>query len=500
MTTTVLNLDLQRRRPDGTRRMDPLTIETDRIGAMLVDTWNYHWCMTASERCASFAGRMNHALNTLRALDVQVFWGPTDVADHYAGTRQRERAVSVRRHALPEPIEVQTPELDCYRSGHCMCGPGIDCQVNYGWDAMNPDLQMKSNDLIVDGTEEVYSWCRELGITHLLYLGFHTNMCTTGKPVGIVPMMKTGIHPILARDMTDAISGYEPSDHEHPDQGTFDVVEHLERLIPTIHLESEIRKTGRWEKGRGADPVRITPWGRPARPYQFEDTVAVALSAPFHEGHELYFTTDTSEPTPWSMLYRDRILITRTCTIRAVAFRGAVPVGRESHAYFVRLPAKPPHPDVPLSELTPKRTTVAGYNDYGSTKRPKINEAYTGAPLRLRTVTYRSGIGVEAPSQLLYAIDPSHIRFVALAGVDESMLDDELGRERAMHPAVIFRLFIDGLLIQESPIMRISQEPWRFDTSIASGSRTISLTAAPAHEQSRYNYANWVNAGFVRRQ
>lgn len=495
-----MELDLQQRSSeDNTIVVNKEKIPVSEIGVMLVDTWNYHWCMTATERCGSFVHRMNKALDSARKLGMQIFWGPTDVADQYVGTQQRERAVAIQYQPLPEPIDLNFPPLNCFQAGGCMCGPGIKCLVNYGWDAMNPELRIDHDDLIVEGSQELYSWCKQLGITHLIYMGFHTNVCTTGKPVGIGPMMRLGIRAILARDMTDAISGYDPRDDQTPDRGTVEVIEQLEQVVPTIKMADEFRKVGLWQDDWIVDPVRITPWGKLKRPYQFEESVTITLSVPLIDKCEIHYTIDGSKPTGSSLLYTQPFTINDTLHVRAIAFKHLRAVSLESHGYFVRLPQKPPMPDIHISDIKPIRATVFAYNMYSSKKKPGLDKSYLNVPLKLRRVNYEKGIGVEAPSQLLYTIEPDYDRFVGLAGIDETILEDENGRHRAMYPSVIFRIYIDGNLTTESPIMRISQEPWRFDVKIPQDSKKLSLVAIPSNDMARDNFVNWVNAGFIKK-
>ena len=78
------------------------------------------------------------------------------------------------------------------------------------------------------------------------------------------------------------------------------------------------------------------------------------------------------------------------------------------------------------------------------------------------------------------------------------MLENENGRNRAMYPTVVFAVYIDGDLMAESPTIRISQEPWRFDVKIPQESKKISLVCVPASGDARENFADWVNAGFIR--
>jgi hypothetical protein len=66
-----------------------------------------------------------------------------------------------------------------------------------------------------------------------------------------------------------------------------------------------------------------------------------------------------------------------------------------------------------------------------------------------------------------------------------------------MHPSVVFKVFIDGKQAAESPVMRISEQPWRFDVRIPPGSKMISLSATDAGNGNKEDLANWCNCGFV---
>ena len=495
----VLQLTLLRRdEPDGPPRTEVVAVDPRRVAVVMVDTWNFHWCLTAASRCGSYVERFNVALEGCRALGMPVFWCPTDVADHYVGTPQRETAIAVPRVELPPSLEIPFRTIETYDSNGCMCGPGIKCRHNYGWDAIHPGLKVLPEDLMPEGTQELYSVCRGRGITHLIYMGFHTNVCTTGKPVGIRAMADAGLQCILARDMTDAITGYDPATGHHPDQQTIDVVAQIETQVPTIHMIDELAEEGLWPVDRPVDPVRVAPWGTPERPYLFEESTVVTLSAPLTPGASLRYTTDGTSPNAGSPEYANPFVVDQTTTLRTAGFDSA---GRticlETVALLVRLPPRPPLPDLPLVDLTPLRATCSGFHAYGSRKQPVLNRSYSGGEIVLRGESYAAGIGVDAPSQLLYAILPEYRRFVGRAGVDEGIVADDLGRAVAMYPSVVFRVYIDGRLAAESPPMRIQHEPWRFDVEIPSGSRAISLVAADGGNGNRHDLADWIEAGFV---
>lgn len=495
----LLSLEVQTRDAANQPSRRLLEVDSRRVGLVVVDCWNFHWCMTATQRCGSFAERFNRAAAGARQLGMTVCWCPTDVADQYVGMEQRERAVALPRTPLPKSLEIPFRTLTCFESNGCMCGPGLKCQHNYGWDAMNPVVEIAADDFIPEGTEELYSLCRDRGLTHLIYMGFHTNVCTTGKPVGIRNMANAGLVCLLARDMTDAISGYEPNQKQHPDRGTLEIIEQLETQVPTVDLAAEWSKLDLWPKDELLDPVRIAPWGTPRRPYLFEEATTVTLSAPLEPVAAIHYTLDGSEPTMQSPAYERPFAVRDTTTLRTAAFDSASQrqVCRSSEALLVRLPPLPPAPDVSLTDIQPLRATCCGFHAYGSKKKPAINQGYGGGTLRLRARDYERGIGVQAPSQLVYEVKPEYRRLVALAGIDETIIADDLGRAVAMHPSVVFEVRIDGKVVAASPVMRIQLEPWRFDVEIPAGARQVALIATAAGDGHAHDLAQWVDAGFV---
>ena len=165
-----------------------------------------------------------------------------------------------------------------------------------------------------------------------------------------------------------------------------------------------------------------------------------------------------------------------------------------SDAHFVRLPAPPPAPDVHLHEIQPMKRQ---YPHKFFFHFPKMSQSYEGKPLRIRRRTYTAGVGMRAPANLRYELKAEYDRFVALAGVDDHLTDASHGAMKAMHPSVVFKVYIDGALAAESPVMRISQEPWRFNVKVPQGSRRINLAATDAGSRSPYDLANWADAGFL---
>ena len=489
-----LQFDLQRRDPQtGEVAITRESVDSKNVGVVIIDPWNYHWCMTASARVGAMAPRWNRALECARKLGMPVMWAPTDVASQYVGTPQRERALAVEYLTVP-----QTRGLSCRFTaavGRCMCGPGIHCVVNYGWDGMNPKLVIAEEDLIVSGLPEIYSLCKQRELTHIIYMGLHTNMCLFGKPPAMKNLHAAGLQCVLCRDINDAFTHYAPDARFTPDDGTAETDRDLERAgIPTINMVDEMRKARVWDEKWMVETVRITPWGTRLRPYQFMDSVVVTLRTPWLEDVQIRYTLDGSRPDSQSTLYEEPLRFSATTALRTTAFRDGKPASLPGDAYFVRLGPMPPEPDVYVDQITPLPRQY-GYNIWFW--HPKPNHSYEGNPLRIRGRKYDKGLGMRAPSNLRYELKGEYDRFVALVGVDDNMLDVHNARFLAKHSSVAFKVSIDGEPTAESPVMRISQEPWRFDVKIPEGARQINLVAVDAGSRSPYDLANWADAGFV---
>lgn len=502
----MLTVDLQRRDPaTGAIKLTTEKVDPKKVGVVVVDMWNFHWCKTSTERVGALVPRMNKSLQILRAMGAQVFLCPTDVADNYVGTPQLEAVLAMERMPLPSAVTLQCPAAP--DGGGCTCGKER-CRGHYGWDGMHPDLIIGENDFIPNDPELLYAICKKRGITHLLYMGVHTQVCLLGKSVGVKRMLEAGMNCILARDLTDAHGMYDPEKGITPDAFTWRVVEHFEKhLTPTINMAETLQKAGKWDEQWVVDPVRIAPWGTVKRPHLFESEITVTLSAPWEKEATIVYTLDGSEPTPNSTRYTAPLKVKDTTLLRTAAFRNGRAVCLPSQGYFAHLEATPPLPDLNLSDLKFTRAVGPGHSPSFTDHRysplsnpPQMDTNNRKQSLKQRGKTYAKGIGVHAPNQMLYELKPEYDRFVALAGVDEHITEVNNASNLGMYPSVVFKVFIDGKLAAESPVMRMLEEPWRFNVLIPKGSKMISLVATDAGNGNKEDLANWVNAGFTTRK
>lgn len=499
-----LELTLQSRDPEtGTVRISKEKVDSRRVGVVAVDVWNFHWCKTATMRVDAIVPRINKALAAARDLGMTVMLCPSDVVENYAGYPQREAVFTLPKVTVPNAVTVTCPPVP--DAGGCACGKER-CAGNYGWDGMHPDLVIGAQDWMPDTQAEVYAICQKNGLTHLIYVGFHTQVCLLGKSMGLKAMKSAGLKCVLARDMTDAHPGYDPARGFTPDLNTEQVVQHFEKhLAATISLEKELAALGLWDPGWVLDPVRVTPWGTKHRPHLFEQSVTVTLAAPLQPGAQIRYTLDGTQPTAESTLYTQPFVITATTQVRAAGFLAGKKVCVESEGSFARLGPIPPAPDVFLGDLQPLRNvgfghTYGGNVRYsGQTKAPQKDRSNLGQELRINRQVYPHGMGVHAPCALMYEVKPEYRRFVGLAGGDENLVRISNGSNLAMYQSVVFKVFIDGREAASSPVMRVLSLAWRFDVPIPADSKIISLVAMDAGDGNREDFADWAEAGFVTR-
>ncbi len=416
--------------------------------------------------------------------------------------------------ALAQPEVPAHGKLACHFTagvGPCMCGPGLSCVVNYGENAIHPDLVIAESDYIASSTEEVYAILKHHRITHVIYLGLHTNMCLFGKPGALKYMADAGLVCWLARDLNDAFTHYDPASGFTPDRGTQQTDEDLERAgIPTINIADEWRKAGLWNEKRIVETVRITPWGKPERPWFFDRAVDVTLSAPWLDNIEIHYTlTPTPNspaaaspkiPNPDSPLYSKPLHLTNTAMLNVVAYRNGRAVSLPTTAYFVQLPPTGPKPDIALEALTPILDPYAKDGAKGWFSIPESGHSFHRKDLRIRGRKYAQGLGFRAPSSVRYSVAPEYDRFVAQVGIADDLLDEMYGFNQVTFAKVVCRVFVDGSLLAESPVLRVSQEPWRFDVSLPKGARHLTLACLDAGGSHVFDLVNWVDAGFTRRQ
>ena len=200
---------------------------------IVCDLWDKHWCKGATARVAEMAPRMNEVVKKLREGGVLIIHCPSETMEFYEGTAPREVMKSVPMIKRKAPPEVKEPRLPIDDSdGGCDDAP--QCPQGNPWRRQIATIEMMEGDAITDSFQ-AYDLMLQRGITSVIIMGVHTNMCVVGRPFGIRNMVGLGQNVMLVRDMTDTMYNSRMAPRVNHFRGTDLVVEHIEKyLCPTI--------------------------------------------------------------------------------------------------------------------------------------------------------------------------------------------------------------------------------------------------------------------------
>lgn len=230
--------------------------EPKQTAIIVCDMWDLHHCKNAVIREREMAPRMNDLLEKARAQGVFIIHAPSSCMKYYEGHPARERAKAAPKAAtLPAEIaswcrQIPAEEQGKYPIDQTDGGEDDDLKEHAAWaeelkaKGLNPrapwtrqiaTLKIYDHDAISDSGVEIWNLLEQRGISNVILMGVHVNMCVAGRPFGLRQMAKNGKRAVLVRDMTDSM--YNPARWPFVDhfRGTELFIEHLEKYVsPTI--------------------------------------------------------------------------------------------------------------------------------------------------------------------------------------------------------------------------------------------------------------------------
>ncbi|MCX6910017.1 MAG: cysteine hydrolase family protein [Verrucomicrobia bacterium] len=224
--------------------------EVSKTAIIIVDMWDGHYCRLAAQRLGVIVPRMNTAVSAARSHGVQVIHAPSGVTYLYADMPYRKRMQQAPAAKMPADWNPKKwCDLDLSReppvpvdTSKCSSDDPIVGAAVQQFTRQHPGLDMVGYDGVSDNAQEIFNFCEANGITNIVIMGVHTNMCILGRPFGIRAMVRLGRNVVLARDLTDAM--YDPRQPPFVShaRGTEMVIEHIEKYwCPTI-LSDDLTK------------------------------------------------------------------------------------------------------------------------------------------------------------------------------------------------------------------------------------------------------------------
>ena len=218
----------------------PRTLDPRRTAVVICDMWDQHWCAGATRRVAEMAPRMNDLVSNARHRGMLIIHCPSDTMKFYEGTPGRKLAqaappaepkVPLQRWCKLDPARETPLPIDDTDGG---CDDSPQCKTYSAWKQQIPAIEIREGDAITDSAEAYYLM-RQRGITNVLVMGVHLNMCVLGRPFSIRQMVGQGLNVLLVRDLTDTMYNSRQRPWIPHCAGTQLMIEHVEDYwCPTI--------------------------------------------------------------------------------------------------------------------------------------------------------------------------------------------------------------------------------------------------------------------------
>ncbi len=137
-----------------------------------------------------------------------------------------------------------------------------------------------------------------------------------------------------------------------------------------------------------------------------------------------------------------------------------------------------------LSDLAPVGTVVNGWGPMEQDSSNGEQAAGDGRPLTLNGVVYDKGLGVHAPSEVVYALEGRFDRFQADIGIDD---------ENAPGGSAVFRVVVDGVERFSSGTLTNDSATRSIDIDIR-GAGELRLVVDPTGDGNGNDHADWADA------
>ena len=216
-------------------RHTPRSVDWERVGLIICDVWDHHWCHGAELRLAAMLPRMQALTCALRDRGGIIVHAPSDTMAHYVDHPARRRVLALPTIEPPPDSAHDDPPLPVDASDEGCDTPGD--RTAYVWTRQHPDITIDpQRDYVTDVGREVYNIIQARQIEQLLIMGVHTNMCVLHRTFAIKQMVRWGQPIALVRDLTDAMYNPARSPYVSHTTGTRLVVQYIEaHWCPTLH-------------------------------------------------------------------------------------------------------------------------------------------------------------------------------------------------------------------------------------------------------------------------
>eukprot|EP01116_Phalansterium_solitarium_P020829 TRINITY_DN6272_c0_g1_i4.p1 TRINITY_DN6272_c0_g1~~TRINITY_DN6272_c0_g1_i4.p1 ORF type:complete len:290 (+),score=68.43 TRINITY_DN6272_c0_g1_i4:35-904(+) len=184
------------------------TWNANETAIIIVDMWNQHWCVSATERVGSIAILLNDTITVARQNGMLIIHAPSDCSGWYTNYSAREWVLGLEHVEIPTPKKHVQPDFPIDSSDGGCDIPG--CQQGSPWTHETDYITIYPDDAIIDNVaQEFYNVLYWRGIKNIVYTGVHENMCLMNREFSIEASWGWGFNPVVCRELVDTM--YDPS-------------------------------------------------------------------------------------------------------------------------------------------------------------------------------------------------------------------------------------------------------------------------------------------------
>jgi len=199
-----------------------MTGDFSRSAVLIIDVWDRHWCVGASQRVAELSPRFNTTIEEMRRRGALIIHSPSSCFNYYSNNPNRTQAErDAFQNAItawtnhpelhdrtPNPVPFKLPIDDT--DGGCDDYP--KCAEGSPWSRQISKIVIENVDAItaddfeVDSFQTVLALVKDRSIDTIYYCGVHVNMCITrSRPLSMINLKNEVPHLYIIRDLTDSM-------------------------------------------------------------------------------------------------------------------------------------------------------------------------------------------------------------------------------------------------------------------------------------------------------
>ncbi len=135
--------------------------------------------------------------------------------NYYSGLPGYKKAAAVPGQAEPACEQIESDDslaaLRAFRAKHVSLGDENRLDVQRFFDKLDfaDEARPEGDEYVAENREQLFAFCKETGVNHLIYIGFAINWCLLLSPGGMADMSKHAIMCSAIRQATTAVENKE---------------------------------------------------------------------------------------------------------------------------------------------------------------------------------------------------------------------------------------------------------------------------------------------------